>query len=142
MATYTGENGTVKIGSDSAGEVAIAEVRSWTVEHTKDVIESTVMGDAAREYKSGLHQFTGSMEVVYDDGHTSAGSGASDAFRPDVDHDTGTGLFVEFYPNTTSGEKFSGKIIVTSVSRTASFDDLVTASVSFQGTGPLNIEAV
>jgi predicted secreted protein len=104
------------------------------VEHTKDVIEDTVMGDAARTYKSGLHQFTGSMEVVYDDGHTAA----SDAFRPDNDGD----LFVEFYPNASSGEKFTGKVIVTSVSRTASFDDLVTASVSFQGTGALDVESV
>ena len=134
MATYTGENGTVKLGDDSAGEVAIAEVRSWTVEHTKDVIEDTVMGDSARTYKSGLHQFTGSMEVVYDDGHTAA----SDAFRPDNDGD----LFVEFFPSTSSGEKFSGKVIVTSVSRSASYDDLITCSVSFQGTGPMGIEAV
>lgn len=133
MATYTGENGTVKIGSDSAGESAIAEVRSWTVEHTKDVIEDTVMGDAARTYKSGLHQFTGSMEVVYDDGHTTA----SDAFRPDNDGD----LFVEFYPSTSAGEKFTGKVIVTSVSRTASYDDLVTATVNFQGTGALDVQA-
>lgn len=134
MATYTGENGTVKVGTDSAGESAIAEVRSWTVEHTKDVIEDTVMGDAARTYKSGLHQFTGSMEVVYDDGHTAA----SDAFRPDNDGD----LFIEFFPDTTAGEKFTGKVIVTSVSRTASFDDLITASVSFQGTGALDVESV
>jgi len=134
MATYTGENGTVKLGNDSVGESAIAQVRSWTVEHTKDVIEDTVMGDAARTYKSGLHQFTGSMEVVYDDGHT----GASDAFNPSVDTD----LFIEFFPNTSSGEKFTGKVIVTSVSRTASYDDLVSATVSFQGTGVLDIESV
>lgn len=134
MATYTGENGTVKIGTDSAGEVAIAEVRSWTVEHTKDVIEDTVMGDAARTYKSGLHQFSGSMEVVYDDGHTAA----SDAFRPDADG----ALYIEFYPNTTSGEKFTGQVIVTSVSRTASYDDLVSATVNFQGTGALDVESV
>ena len=134
MATYTGENGAVKIGADSAGEAAIAEVRSWTVEHTKDVIEDTVMGDAARTYKSGLHQFTGTMEVVYDSGHTAA----SDAFRPDVD----SALYIEFYPNSSAGEKFTGQVIVTSVSRTASYDDLVTASVSFQGTGPLDIESV
>jgi len=133
MATYTGENGTVKLGTDSVGEVAIAEVRSWTVEHTKDVIEDTVMGDAARTYKSGLHQFTGSMEVVYDDGH----SAASNGFRPDADGD----LFVEFYPSTSAGEKFTGKVIVTSVSRTASYDDLVSATVSFQGTGALDIQA-
>lgn len=133
MATYTGENGQVKIGSDSAGETAIAEVRSWTVEHTKDVVEDTVMGDAARTYKNGLHQFTGSMEVVYDDGHTAA----SDAFRPDND----TNLFIEFYPSSSAGEKFSGKVIVTSVSRTASFDDLVTTTVNFQGTGALDVQA-
>ncbi|WKW35131.1 major tail protein [Phage DSL-LC06] len=132
MATYTGENGTVKIGTDSAGEVAIAEVRSWTVEHTKDVIEDTVMGDAARTYKSGLHTFTGSMEVVYDDGHTT-----SNAFRPDSD----SALYVEFYPSASAGQKFTGQIIVTSVSRTASYDDLVTSTVNFQGTGALDVQA-
>ena len=135
MATYTGENGKVEItAEDSAGTVTVAEVRSWTVEHTKDVIEDTVMGDAARTYKSGLHQFSGSMEVVYDDGHTAA----SNAFDPAQDG----ALNVEFYPNSTSGEKFSGSVIVTSVSRTASFDDLVTATVNFQGTGALTIGSV
>jgi len=135
MATYTGENGKVEITSDdSAGLTTIAEVRSWTVEHTKDVIEDTVMGDAARTYKSGLHSFTGSMEVVYDDGHTSA----SNAFNPAQDG----ALSVEFWPSTTGGEKFTGSVIVTSVSRTASFEDLVTATVNFQGTGALTAQSV
>jgi len=132
MATFTGENGQVDITSaDSAGVTTIAEVRSWTVEHTKDVIEDTVMGDAARTYKSGLHQFTGSMEVVYDSTHTTA----SNAFNPDQDGE----LDVSFFTTATSGggQKFSGKVIVTSVSRTASFDDLITATVSFQGSGAL-----
>ena len=130
MATYTGENGKVEItAEDSAGTVTVAEVRSWTVEHTKDVIEDTVMGDAARTYKPGLHSFTGSMEVVYDDAHT----GSSNAFNPDQDG----ALSVEFWPSTSGGEKFTGSVIVTSVSRTASYDDLVSATVNFQGTGAL-----
>jgi predicted secreted protein len=135
MATFTGENGKVELtAEDSAGTVTVAEVRSWTVEHTKDVIEDTVMGDAARTYKSGLHQFTGSMEVVYDSTHTSA----TNAFDPAQDG----ALTVEFYPDATTGQKFSGSVIVTSVSRTASFDDLVTATVNFQGSGALSIAAV
>jgi len=135
MATFTGENGKVDItAEDSAGLTTVAEVRSWTVEHSKDVIEDTVMGDAARTYKSGLHQFSGSMEVVYDSDHT----GASNAFDPSQDG----ALSVEFYPDATSGQKFSGSVIVTSVSRTASFDDLVTATVNFQGTGALTIGSV
>lgn len=137
MATFTGENGAVYIGTDSAGEAQVAEVRSWTVEHTKDVIEDTVMGDAARTYKAGLHQFTGTMEVVYDSAHSSNAT-YGNAFRPEND----AALYIEFYPSTASGQKFTGHVLVTSVSRTASYDDLVTASVSFQGTGALDIESV
>jgi len=135
MATFTGENGKVEITSDdSAGTTTVAEVRSWTVEHTKDVIEDTVMGDAARTYKSGLHQFTGSMEVVYESTHTAA----SDAFDPAKDG----ALTVEFYPDAATGQKFSGSVLTTSVSRTASFDDLITATVNFQGSGALSIGTV
>ena len=133
MATYTGENGSVKV-DDSAGSLqTIAEVRSWTLDHTKDVIEDTVMGDAARTYKSGLHQFTGTMEVVYDDNTSN-----DPAFNPASD----TSLTVEFFPNTSSGTKFTGEVIVTSVSRNASFDDLVTATVNFQGTGALTAASI
>jgi len=74
------------------------------------------------------------MEVVYDDGHTSA----SNAFNPAQDG----ALSVEFWPSTTGGEKFTGSVIVTSVSRTASFEDLVTATVNFQGTGALTAQSV
>jgi len=137
MATFTGESGTVKIidENDSALGTNVAEVRSWTVEHTKDVIEDTAMGDAARTYKSGLHQFTGSMEVIYDSDHT---SNAYHAFDPSNDNALG----VEFYPSETTGQKFTGNVIVTSVSRTASFDDLVTCTVNFQGTGALTTSSV
>ena len=134
MATFEGSQGAVRIidTADSAGfGKNIAEVRSWTVDHTKDVIEDTAMGDTARTYKHGLQQFTGSMEVIYDSTHTTA----TRAFDPTHEDE----LTVEFYPSETTGQKFSGKILVTSVSRTASFDDLVTATVNFQGTGTLTV---
>jgi predicted secreted protein len=136
MATLTGQLGQVKIGNDSAGaETAIAEVRSWTVEHTKEVIENTSMGDNSRTYLNGLLDFTGSMEVIYDTGHTAA----TKAFSPDSNDD----LFVDFITSTAAGsQKFSGEVIVTSVSRTASYDDLITATVNFQGTGGLTTATV
>jgi predicted secreted protein len=136
MATLTGENGTVKYGTDSAGSfTAVAEVRSWTVEHTKDVIEDTVMGDAARTFKAGLHAWTGSMEIMVD---TSLTGEDNAILNPSDD----AALFVQFYPNSSTGEYFQGEVLVTSVSRNASFDDMVTASVSFQGTGPLTYESL
>jgi len=131
MATLTGQLGQVRIGNDSAGaETAIAEIRSWTVEHTKEVIENTAMGDVSRTYLQGLQDFTGSMEVIYDTGHTTA----TKAFSPESNDD----LFVDFVTSSATGsQKFSGQVIVTSVSRTASYDDLITATVNFQGTGGL-----
>jgi serine protease inhibitor len=133
MATLTGENGKVMFGDDSGGaSTQVAEVRSWTIEQTKDVIEKTKMGDSARTYLSGLHQFTGTMECMYDTAQTSAS-----VFDPAND----ANISVEFFPATT-GVKYVGDVIVTSVSRTASFDDLVTVSCSFQGNGVLHEEAI
>jgi predicted secreted protein len=133
MATLTGENGKVMFGDDSGGaSTQVAEVRSWTIEQTKDVIEKTKMGDSARTYLSGLHQFTGTMECMYDTAQTSAS-----VFDPASD----ANISVEFFPATT-GVKYVGDVIVTSVSRTASFDDLVTVTVSFQGSGVLHEETI
>lgn len=133
MATLTGENGKVMFGDDSGGaSTQVAEVRSWTVEHTKDVVEDTALGDSARTFKSGLHQFTGTMECMYDTAQTSAS-----VFDPAND----AAISVEFFPAAT-GVKYVGDVIVTSVSRTASFDDLVTVTVSFQGTGVLHEETI
>jgi len=136
MATLTGRLGQVRIGQDSAGaETVIAEVRSWTVEHTKEVIEDTSMGDTSRSYLQGLEDFTGTMEVIYDTGHTAA----TKAFSPESRDD----LFVDFVTaSTASSQKFSGQVIVTSVSRTASFDDLITATVNFQGTGGITVGTI
>jgi len=133
MATLTGENGKVMFGDDSGGaSTQVAEVRSWTIEHTKDVVEDTAMGDGARTYISGLTQFTGTMECMYDTAQTSAS-----VFDPAND----ANISVEFFPATT-GVKYVGDVIVTSVSRTASFDDLVTVSCSFQGNGILHEETI
>lgn len=136
MATLTGQLGQVKIGNDSAGaETAIAEIRSWTVEVTKEVIENTAMGDVSRTYLQGLQDFTGSMEVIYDTLHTTA----TKAFSPESNDD----LFVDFITSSAAGsQKFSGQVIVTSVSRTASYDDLITATVNFQGTGGITVGTI
>ena len=133
MATITGENGKVMWGPDSGGATnTVASVRSWTVEHVKDTEENTAMGDAARTYLSGLHSFTGTMEVLYD-----AAEDGDAIFDPANDNT----LSVEFFPAAT-GVKYVGDVIVTSVSRTASFDDVVSATVSFQGTGVLHAETI
>jgi hypothetical protein len=62
MATHTGSEGTIKIGSTVLGEL-----RSYTLEQTSDTIEDTSMGDSVRTYKTGLKASSGSASVFFDE---------------------------------------------------------------------------
>tara|TARA_S200002703_G_scaffold60169_1_gene52065 strand:+ start:2291 stop:2680 length:390 start_codon:yes stop_codon:yes gene_type:complete len=129
MATHTGSEGTVKVGAN-----AIAEIRSYSLEETADTLEDTSMGDSARTYKSSLKTFTGTVDVFWDETDTT-GQGALT---------NGAEITLAVYPEgDASGDTYyTGSAIVTGVSRTASFDGMVEASISVQGTGDLTATTV
>jgi len=129
MATHKGSEGTVKVGSN-----AVAEIRSYSIEESADTLEDTSMGDSARTYKPSLTSFSGSLDVFWDETDAS-GQGALSI---------GSEVTLNFYPEgDTSGDTYySGSAIVTGVSRTASFDGLVEASISVQGNGALTESTV
>ena len=129
MATHKGSEGVVKVGANT-----VAEVRSWTVTESADTLEDTSMGDTARTYKSSLTTFTGSLDVFWDETDTN-GQGALTI---------GAEVTFNVYPegDTAGDTYYTGTAIVTEVSRTASFDGLVEASVSLQGTGALSESTV
>jgi predicted secreted protein len=131
MATHTGSEGTVKVGSN-----AIAEIRSFSIEETADTLEDTSMGDTARTYKSSLTTFTGSVDVFWDDSINGAtGQG---------ELTIGAEVTLNLYPEgEVNGDIFySGLAIVTGRSISSSFDGLVEASITVQGTGALTQAAV
>ena len=43
MATHLGKEGTVQVGAN-----AIAEIRSYSIDETSDVVEDTSMGDDSK----------------------------------------------------------------------------------------------
>ena len=129
MATHKGSEGTVKVGSN-----AVAEIRSYSIEESADTLEDTSMGDSARTYKPSLTSFSGSLDVFWDETDAS-GQGALSI---------GSEVTLNVYPEgDASGDTYySGSAIVTGVSRTASFDGLVEASISVQGNGALTESTV
>jgi len=129
MATHKGSEGIVKVGTDS-----VSEVRSYSIEETADTLEDTSMGDSARTYKSSLTSFSGSLDVFWDETDT-AGQGALSI---------GSEVTLNLYPEgDTSGDTYyTGTAIVTGVSRSASFDGLIEASISVQGNGALTSTTV
>lgn len=124
MATHTGSEGTVKVGSD-----AVSEIRSYTIDETGEVLEDTTMGDSARTYKASLKTFTGSIDVFWDETDT-AGQGALDV---------GSEVTLNVYPegDAAGDTYYTGTAIVTGKSVTGSFDGMVEATISVQGTGAL-----
>ena len=129
MATHKGSEGTVKVGSN-----AVAEIRSYSIEESADTLEDTSMGDSARTYKPSLTNFSGSLDVFWDETDTS-GQGALSI---------GSEVTLNVYPEgDASGDTYySGSAIVTGVSRTGAFDGLVEASISVQGNGALTESTV
>jgi len=129
MATHKGSEGTVKVGSN-----AVAEIRSYSIEESADTLEDTSMGDSARTYKPSLTNFSGSLDVFWDETDTS-GQGALSI---------GSEVTLNVYPEgDASGDTYyTGSAIVTGVSRTGSFDGLVEASISVQGNGALTESTV
>jgi hypothetical protein len=128
MATHTGSEGTIKIGANTLGEL-----RSFTLETTAETIEDTSMGDANRTYKVGLKSFTGSASVFFDE---------TDTAQPSLV--AGAEITLNVYPEgASSGDTYyTGSAIVTGRTINSSFDGMVEAEISFQGTGALTESTV
>ena len=129
MGTHKGSEGFVKVGS-----ATIAEVKSYSLEESADTIETTKMGDAARSYLPSLTSFSGSVDCFWDEGD-SAGQ---------VALAVGASVTLVFYPEgEASGDTYySGTALVTGKTITGSFDGMVEASISVQGTGAITTATV
>ena len=124
MAVATSADGSITVGG-----TAVAEVTSFSFEQTSDTTESTSIGDTDRTYLPTLKQYTATIEGHFDPEDTN-GQLALDA---------GSSLAFEIFPTGEGADdkKYSGTGIVTSFSVSDSLGDMVSFSVSIQGTGAL-----
>jgi predicted secreted protein len=129
MASHIGRDGIVKVGSN-----AVAEVKSFSIEETADTVETTKMTDTARTHAVTLTSFSGSLDCFWDE-TDSSGQGALT---------NGASVTLNLYPegDTTGDTYYTGTALVTGVSRSASFDGMVEATISVQGTGALTSATV
>lgn len=125
MAIHKGQEGTVKVGAND-----IVAIRSYSLEETADTLDKTVLGDTSRTFFASLTQFSGSVDVYWDETDTT-GQGALTV---------GAEVQLNVYPegDTVGDTYYTGQAIVTGITRSASFDGLVEASITVQGTGLLS----
>lgn len=139
MATFTGHDGKIEFTGGGQTDLAIANMRNFTIEQTQDTIETTVMstGNMSRSYMPGLSTFTMSADIYWD------GSDTGHLLMDDFLNQEGGDTLVSFkaYPSgDASGgvnAELAGSGIITSMSITSSVDGVVEASISIQGSGDL-----
>ena len=135
MAILTGNNGVVKLDASVGGSVAtIAAVRNFSVELTRDTIETTTMGVDVRTYLTGLSSWSGSADIYFDPAASTGTVATHTVLNPTSGTVGQSTLSVELYLADTAG-KFAGEVIITGFTVNSSMDGMVEASISFQGSG-------
>lgn len=123
MAAIAGKGGSARIGVNT-----IAEVTSWSLDVSTDMLDSTSLGDNWREFVAGLNGATGSVEVKWDLSNDTNGQTAlQNALL------NGTTVTLDLYVNAT--KYYSGSAYVSSLSIEDPVEDLVTATFETQFTG-------
>jgi predicted secreted protein len=135
MAASSGNGGVLQTSPDDSTYSAIASLQSWTLEQAADAIETSEMGTSlTKSFIPGQTSFSGSAEALWNDDDTSQESIQTALTGGD------STFYVKLYPiGTSAGDYYSGQIIITGVSITASLNSPIGFSFSFQGTGTLTL---
>ena len=134
MAFFRGEEGSVAfdIGSGSVG--AIASTTAWTLDTTKDTLETTSHGATSRSFVGSLISGSGTVDLLYT--ATSGDDTAeiiSDVLTTEDSGDAAFNLFLD----TSGTKKLSFNGIITGTSFSSTVGDISTVSVSFVTTGAI-----
>ena len=129
MATHSGSEGKVFIGSNQ-----VAEVKSWSLEIKSDTTDASIIGTEWRKNQATIKSWNASFDGFWDETDTD-GQGALVA---------GATVTLNLYPEgDDSGDTYwSGDAIVESVSYSGAFDGIVEASFSVTGNGAITESTV
>jgi hypothetical protein len=124
MATFSGNAGVFRSGANPVGEI-----RSWSVEQQMDTNDDTVMGDSWRTFKTSLKSWTASADALFDDTDTNGQNTLV----------IGASITVSFLMEGTGAlaHRLTGTALITGRTINTSYDGLVEASFTLQGTGTL-----
>jgi len=138
MALYRGEEGSVKFKNSSGTVEAVAQTTSWSLDVTKDVLDTTAHGDTSRAFIGSLISGTGTVEFNY-----SAASGNETKNLLDevlVTEDAGDAQF-ELYIDTSGSKKWTFGGIITGMSTATAIGELTAITCNFQTSGAITSAA-
>ena len=124
MATHTGVSGLVKVGT-----ATVAEVRSFTLDTTAELLEDTALTDTSKTFQVGKKGATASIECFWDE--TDANGQIAIA--------EGSQVTLALYPEGADAADYyySGTWLITANSVSTPTDGMIEATFSATLTGAL-----
>ena len=140
MAVIRGEEGAVQFEAAGGTNATIVGTRSWTLNITKDTLDTTKHGDNFRSFVGSLVSGSGTVELVYDPDASGQAAFLEDVITADDPADASFELFTKGTSSGTDSAVFTG--IITSMDITSNVGDLVVVTCNFvtSGTIALNLE--
>lgn len=127
MAPVTGRNGALLYNG-----VRVAKCRNFTLDISRDALESTPLGTSDRTYEKGLRGATGSATVLYDPADASTVQLLNSIFNDEADNDK-LGLAL----HTGLNKVLEVAAILTQVGTPVSVGEVTACSINYQVTGPI-----
>ena len=124
MATHTGVSGLVKVGTST-----VAEVRSFTLDTTAELLEDTALTDTSKTFQVGKKGATASIECFWDETDSNGQIAIAE----------GSQVTMTLYPEgADSGDYcFGGTWLITANSTSTPTDGMIEATFSATLTGAL-----
>ena len=135
MAVLRGEQGTVQFETGSGSLATVVGTRSWTLNITKETLDTSVHGNTFRQFVGSMISGSGTVELVYDPDATGQAGLIEDIVKT---NDAADASFELFTTGTTSGSDsvaFGG--IITSMDIASTAGDLVVATCNFITSGAI-----
>jgi len=132
MGAYYGKTGTV-VWDASAGDETIDTVTNWSIAATCDVADAADMSQTYHVFYAGFKDWTAIVETNLPT------TGLEVPITAGVDEALGehTPAKLELWTDDVSTEVLYGSAICTDITVAVSFDAVVKATYTFQGTGTL-----
>jgi hypothetical protein len=134
---YTGRDGQLLLGGST-----VVKVTNWALQADLETLETTTLGDNIRSYTPGLQAFSGSATILYykDDNGSINTSGLLNKLVKTGSSGVSASDTVSLTLRLADGGDLNDVTItayITSASIGASVGEIVSAQISFQGTGAL-----
>ena len=124
MANHTGVDGVVKVGTNT-----VAEVRSFNIDTTAEILEDTALTDTSRTYQVGKKGATCTVDCWWDETDTNGQIACAE----------GSQVTLNLYPEGSgSGDYYyTGTWLITGNTVSVPTDGIIEASFSATLTGAL-----